>query len=143
MLLGQAIAILDNKKRISIPAKFRSYFTDENNIIMSRGFEGCLVIRTNSEFDKWQEKILQQSEGQKESRILSRQIFANSEELMIDAKGRINIPASLLEIANIKSKVIFVGMANKLEVWSEASWNTFNDETKDKLESAASLLPDL
>lgn len=140
MLLGQAIAILDNKKRISIPVKFRSHFTDDSNIILSRGFEGCLVIRTNSEFENWQQKLLQQSEGQKEARILSRQIFANSEELVIDAKGRINIPTSLLNIGNIKSKVIFIGMINKIELWSEETWNNFNNDTKDKLEAAASLL---
>lgn len=140
MILGQAITTLDDKKRINIPSKFRGYFQVNENIVISRGFEGCLVIRSIDEFTKWQNKILQQSEGLKESRILSRQIFANSEVLLIDAKGRIMIPSSLLEISQITSKVIVIGMSNKLEIWAEEKWKAFDDETKDKLEEVASVM---
>lgn len=137
MILGQAITTIDEKKRMNIPSKFRGYFQVNENIIISRGFEGCLVVRSIDEFTKWQNKILQQSEGLKESRILSRQIFANSEVVLIDAKGRIIIPSSLLEISQIKSKVVVIGMSNKLEVWAEEKWEAFDDETKDKLEEVA------
>lgn len=140
MILGQTTTTLDNNKRMNIPSKFRGYFQVGENVIISRGFEGCLVIRTLNEFARWQEKILQQSEGLKESRILARQIFANSEELVIDTKGRITIPSSLLEISEIKNKVIVIGMSNKLEVWSDEKWKIFNDETKDQLEEVAMTL---
>ncbi|MGL5268876.1 MAG: division/cell wall cluster transcriptional repressor MraZ [Spiroplasma sp.] len=140
MILGQATTTLDAKKRISIPSKFHWYFQVSENIIISRGFESCLVIYTVDEFVKWQEKILQQSEGLKESRILARQIFANSEKVVIDAKSRVTIPTSLIEISQIKSKVIVIGMSNKLEVWSEEKWKSFNEETKDKLEEVAMTL---
>lgn len=139
-MLGQAITTLDNKKRMNIPSKFRGYFQVNENVIISRGFEGCLVIRSIEEFTKWQDKILQQSEGLKESRILSRQIFANSEKVAIDAKGRIMIPSSLIEISQIKNKVIVVGMSNKLEIWAEETWKAFDEETKDKLEDVASVM---
>lgn len=140
MILGQATTTLDNKKRMNIPSKFRGYFQVDENIVISRGFEGCLVIRSIAEFTKWQDKILQQSEGLKESRILSRQIFANSEEVPLDAKGRIMIPSFLLEISQIKNKVIIIGMSNKLEIWSEEKWKAFDVETKDKLEEVASFM---
>jgi len=64
---------------------------------------------------------LHQSEGLKESRILSRQIFANSEEVTIDNKGRITIPSMLLEISKISNKVVVIALANKLEIWSETA----------------------
>lgn len=140
MLLGQAITTLDDKKRMNIPSKFRGYFQVDENIVISRGFEGCLVLRSIDEFTKWQDKILQQSEGQRESRILSRQIFANSEKVVIDTKGRIIIPSALLDISQIKNKVIVIGMSNKLEVWSEEKWKAFDDETKDKLEDVVASL---
>lgn len=140
MILGQTITTLDDKKRMNIPSKFRGYFQVNENVVISRGFEGCLVIRSIEEFTKWQNKILEQSEGLKESRILSRQIFANSEVVLIDAKGRIMVPSSLLEISQIKSKVIVIGMSNKLEVWAEEKWKAFDEETKDKLEEVASVM---
>lgn len=140
MIVGQATTTLDAKKRMNIPSKFRGYFQVNENVIISRGFEGCLVIRSAEEFAKWQEKILQQSEGLKENRILARQVFANSEKIVIDAKGRVTIPTSLLELSQIKSKVIIIGMSNKLEVWSEEKWKSFDDETKDKLEEVAMTL---
>lgn len=138
MLLGQSITTLDNKKRMNIPSKFRGYFQVNENVIVSRGFDGCLVIRSVDEFTKWQEKIHRYNFHQKESRILSRQIFANSEEVVIDAKGRITIPSSLLDISQIENKVIIIGMSNKLEIWSEEKWKSFDNETKDKLEEVAS-----
>ncbi|WP_342261497.1 division/cell wall cluster transcriptional repressor MraZ [Spiroplasma endosymbiont of Notiophilus biguttatus] len=143
MLLGQSLSTLDEKKRMIIPYKFRSYFHNNEIVIVSKGFEGCLVIRNEIEFIKWQDKILSQSEGQKEARILARQVFANSEELTIDSKGRINIPHSLLTLADIKQKVIMIGLSNKIEIWSETNWNSFNQDTKDKFESAAAALDEI
>lgn len=140
MILGQAITTLDNKKRMNIPAKFRGYFQVNENVVISRGFEGCLVVRSIEEFTKWQDKILEQSEGLREQRILARQIFANSEVVLIDAKGRIMVPSALLEISQIKGKVVVIGMSNKLEVWAEEEWKAFDAETKDKLEEVASVM---
>lgn len=144
MILGQATTTIDDKKRINIPSKFRGYFkgndNNENVVIISRGFDNCLVIRSIDEFIKWQTEILQKSEGLKSTRILSRQIFANSEELLIDSKGRITIPSSLLEISKIKNKVTIIGMSNKLEVWAQEEWDSFNNQTKDKLEEVAMIL---
>lgn len=139
MLIGQSITTLDNKKRITLPMKFRSFFADDS-IVISRGFDNCLVIRSISQFNSWQEKLLSQSEANKEARILTRQLFSSSENLVIDSKNRINIPSMLLEITNITGKVVIIGLANKLEIWSFESWNKFNLETKDKLEDYASLL---
>lgn len=139
MLIGQSITTLDNKKRITLPMKFRSFFADDS-IVISRGFDNCLVIRSISQFNSWQEKLLSQSEGNKEARILTRQLFSSSENLVIDSKNRINIPSMLLEITNITGKVVIIGLANKLEIWSFENWNKFNLETKDKLEEYASLL---
>lgn len=143
MLLGQAISTIDEKKRMIIPVKFRNYFQTNETVVVSKGFEGCLVIRNETEFIKWQDKILNQSEGQKEARILARQVFANSEELKLDGKGRINIPHSLLVLADIKQKVIMVGMSNKIEIWSETNWNNFNQDSNDKFESAAVTLDEI
>lgn len=141
MLLGQVTTSIDNKKRMIIPAKFRGYFQDNQTLIVSRGFEDCLVIRSIEEFTRWQEKILQQSEGLKETRILSRQIFANSEEVTIDNKGRITIPSMLLEISKISNnKVVVIALANKLEIWSETAWKDFNNQTKDQLVQAGAVL---
>lgn len=140
MILGQAITTLDNKKRMNIPSKFRGYFQINENVVISRGFEGCLVVRSIEEFTKWQDKILEQSEGLREQRILARQIFANSEVVLIDAKGRIMVPSALLEISQIKGKVVVIGMSNKLEVWAEEEWKDFDAETKDKLEEVASVM---
>jgi len=35
-----------------IPAKFRGYFQDTQNLIVSRGFEDCLVVRSIEEFTR-------------------------------------------------------------------------------------------
>lgn len=43
-----------------------------------------------------------------------------------DKQGRILIPQTLREFANIQKDVVVAGSLNKLEIWSKERWDTMN-----------------
>ena len=46
----------------------------------------------------------------------------------MDAQGRIMLPARILELANIKSEMLILGMVNKLEVWNPQVFQEYRKE---------------
>ena len=43
-------------------------------------------------------------------------------DLELDGNGRMLLPQSLREYAQLEKKLVLVGQGNKLEIWSEALW---------------------
>ena len=43
-------------------------------------------------------------------------------DLELDGNGRLLLPHSLREYAQLEKKLVLVGQGNKLELWSEALW---------------------
>lgn len=135
VLLGQFEHRIDDKGRLNIPAQFRKKLDD--NVVVSKGFDGCLVLRSYNHFLEWQNSILSQSEHSKDVRILQRQVLSNSSETKFDTVGRINISKKLLDLADIKKDVIVVGLGNKIEIWDRDKWDEFTKISNEVLEEIA------
>ena len=67
----------------------------------------------------------------KHARRIQRLLIGYSHTLELDASGRILLPPTLRDYANIDKKTMLVGLGNKLELWSEDSWNALLDEPVD------------
>lgn len=140
MLLGTYNHSLDSKKRLILPSKIVAKLDKE--IVVSKGFDGCLELRTEVEFEKYSQKLLQLSQNKKEARILIRQLLANAANLVIDSANRILIPSTLLSETNIKSQVTIIGLGNKLEIWDASSYNEFKKLTDKTYEDIAEKIDD-
>ena len=51
-----------------------------------------------------------------------RMLFSSACELEEDAQGRFLIPSNLKEFAEILKDVVFVGVGNRVELWSAERW---------------------
>ena len=140
MLLGTYNHSLDSKKRLILPSKIVAKLDKE--IVVSKGFDGCLELRTEAEFEKYSQKLLQLSQNKKEARILIRQLLANAANLVIDNANRILIPSTLLSETNIKSQVTIIGLGNKLEIWDASAYNEFKKLTDKTYEDIAERIDD-
>ena len=141
LFLGTYKHIIDEKNRLSLPAKLVNNFSNDV-VVASKGFEGCLELRSREDFDVWSGQILSYSQNKKDSRILARQILANSSELELDKANRILIPDVLKKLANLKKNVIIIGLGNKLEVWDAKAYAKFQAETNSKFEAVAERIDD-
>jgi MraZ protein len=124
MFMGEFNHTIDSKGRIIIPAKFREGLGD--NFVITQGLDGCLFAYP---ITQWQEFVtkLQTLPGTKEARQLQRYFLAVAAECEADKQGRILIPAKLREDAALDKDIVFVGVLNKVEIWSKERWDDNND----------------
>lgn len=134
MLIGEHIHTLDDKNRVSLPAKFKKFLGKE--VVITGGLDQCLFIFTVSEWKTISATLLERSFLQADNRSFNRYMFGAAEMLPVDASGRILIPEHLKVRAGLGNKVAFIGLGNRLEVWNEDTWNSY----KNKVEQSADTL---
>jgi MraZ protein len=122
--MGEFNHSIDAKGRIIIPSKFREDLGEE--FVLTLGLDGCLFAYPNSEWEIFVEK-LKTLPGTKEARQLQRYFMAGAAACEVDKQGRILIPAKLRESAGLEKDIVFVGVLNKIEIWSKERWDKNND----------------
>lgn len=120
MFLGRYEHTIDEKGRISIPAKFRETLKvnyDERLIITT--MDGCLYAYPHKEWKIIEEKASNFDIIKPEDRQFMRIFFSGAMECNLDKLGRIIIPPTHREYAGIVKDVIFAGMLKRIEIWSK------------------------
>src|SRR3989338_3672959 len=141
MLIGEYLHTLDNKKRVSIPARFRKELGKK--AVITKGLDGCLVVYP---FEEWRivaEKLSNLPTGQQNNRNFVRIILSNASEVEIDALGRILIPDSLKTHAELGEKIVIVGVYKKLEIWNEKQWEEYKSKIEKETDDLAEKLGEL
>ncbi|MFZ1841327.1 MAG: cell division/cell wall cluster transcriptional repressor MraZ, partial [Leptotrichiaceae bacterium] len=67
-------------------------------------------------------------------RAYQRFVMSAATKTEFDNQGRLNIPTSLMEHAQIDKKIIVTGMNNKIEIWSEELWKKYIQNTGESIE---------
>lgn len=124
MFMGEFNHSVDAKGRIIIPSKFRDDLGEE--FVLTLGLDGCLFAYPISEWQIFVDK-LKTLPGTKEARQLQRYFMAGAAACEADKQGRILIPAKLRESAGLEKDIVFVGVLNKIEIWSKERWDKNND----------------
>lgn len=125
---------IDAKGRVVLPARVKSNLPQDSgsNIVLSRGFEPCLVLRPQSEFFKILDKLKGLNQFDAASRNFQRKMLAGSTDMELDSNGRFLIPKSMLSYARLERDAIIVGMGDRLEIWNPKIYDKFlNDDPED------------
>ena len=141
MLIGEYTHTQDEKKRISLPIKFRKEMG--KSVVITQGLDSCLFIYSAKEWQKISEKLGSLSFGQAGSRGLNRFMLAGASEVEVDSIGRILIPEYLRDFAKLSGKVVFAGIYNRVEVWNEASWNDYKKAIRTEANDLAEKLGEI
>jgi len=130
---GIALLTIDNKGRMSVPAKFRQRLLDycDGQVVVTIDHDRCLLLYPLPSWEEVEQKLVQLSSTNKRARALKRLLLGHAEECEMDASGRILLSAPLREFAGLDKRVVLVGQGNKLEIWDEQSWNSIRDEWLD------------
>lgn len=110
---------VDGKRRVQVPSKWRSAEggTQFTLIVWPKHKEGvCLRVLPPAELNRLMAGLNQLPVHERET--AKRQIGARSEQVTVDSAGRICIPQVMAEAADIKDKVVMVGLLDKFEMWS-------------------------
>ncbi|MFD1671131.1 division/cell wall cluster transcriptional repressor MraZ [Agrilactobacillus yilanensis] len=141
MLLGEYHHNLDAKGRLIIPAKFRQELGTE--FVLTRGLDGCLFGYPMTAWAKLETKLAQLPLTKKDSRRFVRFFYAAAAEMTFDKQGRINIPKSLMTYADLDKACVLIGVANRIEIWSDTKWAEFDEEMVTDFDETAENLMDL
>jgi MraZ protein len=125
MFSGRYEYSIDDKGRLSIPAKFRDTLLSHYNqtLVVTNHLDGCLVAYPVKEWEALLERIESSSAVQKkDAKDVLRFFYSGAMECPIDRLGRILVPQSLRNFGAIKKNVVIIGMNKKIEIWAEEAW---------------------
>lgn len=139
MLLGEYEHTIDDKNRLTLPAKFRRAFVD--GIVVTRGMDGCLYAFTRNDWERLVSGRLAELDPLlPEGRRLQRFFFSGTTEAELDRQGRVMIPAPLIEYAKLGREVIVAGVRDHLEIWDREAWRKEIAEVEGGAEDVAERL---
>ena len=134
MFVGEYHQKLDEKGRLTIPAKIRYELGD--NFIVTRGLDGCLFVYKK---ETWEQIInnYQKLPNVKEARNFMRFFLSGATPQNFDKQGRINISSPLIKYAELSKDTIVIGVGDRLEIWSSEKWEKFILENEDNFSDQA------
>lgn len=123
MFAGRFEYGIDDKSRISIPAKFREVLSTNHDLrLILTNLDGCIVAYPYQEWLNIQENISNRGPIRKEARAFLRYYYSGASECPLDKLGRILLPQALKTDAHIKKNVVIVGVGKKIEIWAKEKW---------------------
>ncbi len=131
VFLGEYTHTLDDKGRLTLPARWRVELGDE--VVITRGLDPCLFVFPKTKFQAIAHEYDQIGLGRSDARALSRFLFAKAIDDAPDRQGRIIIPTSLREFAGIDGEAVIVGANNRIEIWNAQRYRELNSQLESNI----------
>ncbi len=139
MFLGEYEHTLDDKNRLTLPAKFRDSFRE--GVVVTKGMDGCLYVYPRERWRHLVESRLATLDPlSRDDRMIQRHFLSSAAEGMLDRQGRVMIPASLAEHAKLDRQVVVAGVYDHLEIWDREAWRAQVKEIEGRAEDVAERL---
>jgi MraZ protein len=129
VFLGSHSPRLDDKGRLTLPAKFREEL--EGGLVITKGQERCLYVFPLAEFSRISESLRTAPVTAKSLRDYSRVFFSSASDDIPDKQGRINIPSALREYAGLARDCVVNGANTRVEIWDAQRWTAYLTEQEE------------
>lgn len=124
-----------------VPAKMRRALSPDakETFVATRGLEQCVFLYP---LDRWEEieaEMGRLNQFDPQARTFVRTINMWAEELTMDGQGRIALPKSLIEFADLQpgGKAQVIGAFDRIEVWDPTVFETHLNQQTDTYETLA------
>jgi len=135
MFLGEYEHTLDEKGRITIPAKFRAGLA--SGLVITKGIDRCLVLHPVDQFQEFAAKVIVLPVTSAQARGFRRLEFAGAVNDEPDKQGRVLLPNHLCEYANIDKQVVIIGLYDHCEIWNPETWQELKQRSDDDSDGRA------
>ena len=120
---------LDAKNRLTIPAKLRKALADGVVVALQRDAPGCVAIWCPDDYEAYVAGLLDGIDRlSTDYGNIERFSNAWSQELELDAAGRVMVPAKMLAQAGLGRDVAVIGAGNRLEIWDREAWARMSEQ---------------
>lgn len=140
MFLGNYHHNLQDKKRLAIPADFRGNLGEDP--IITRGIDNCLNILPFNIWNEMTNNLGNNPLVNADKRNLRRLLAHEAYKVEFDSQGRIVIPQSLIEWAQLEKKVVVAGSINWIELWNLELYKEYMETIKSDTGSIAERITD-
>ena len=139
MLLGEYEHTIDDKNRLTFPARFRASFA--GGVVLTRGMDGCLYAYTRGDWNRLVETRLATLDPlSPDGRKMQRFFFSGAQEGELDRQGRVMVPSALAQHAKLGREVVVAGVYDHVEIWDRAAWRDQLQEVEGSAEHVAERL---
>ena len=128
MFRGKFEHTIDDKGRISVPARFREVLQASNddrvvitNFIISSA--RCLDVYPHAAWVRLEEQLREKPQFDQRVMRFQNFYFANAHECELDKQGRILLAPSLREYAALKKDAVFTSALDKFRIWDKEQWD--------------------
>lgn len=128
MFMGTTYNSIDEKNRMIVPSKLRAELG--SRCILTKSIDKCLTIYTEDDWKRQTDKIIALPSSDPKVRAFVRHFSGNAVECEFDKQGRIVIPQTLRDYAEIKKELVTIGAIDRIEVWSRNIWEAPDNEEK-------------
>jgi MraZ protein len=121
MFLGEYEHSIDDKSRLTLPARFRDAVAA--GVVLSKGLDGSVDVYPRGTWEmNVVERIGRLDPLLPDTRLLQRHFFGGASEDVPDKQGRVLLPAALIRHGKLAREVTVVGNNDHLEIWDRAAW---------------------
>jgi MraZ protein len=121
---------IDEKGRINVPVKFRDVLRElgDDRLFLTNfrvGDARCLEGRPHDEWMREEARIAGLTNLSPQAKAFWDNFYLpGAQELAIDKQGRLLVPPTLRDFAELAKDVVFTGAGNKFRLWDHAKWNS-------------------
>lgn len=126
MFFGTFTPKLDDKGRLTLPAKFREELAD--GLMVVKGQDRSLAVYPRGEFMVRAKKAASASRTNPRARAFVRNLAASADEQVPDSQGRITIPSAHRSYADLSKECVVIGNVDFLEIWDAEAWDNYSAE---------------
>lgn len=126
MFFGQYDHTIDEKGRLTIPARFREDLQESTYITL--GFDDNLMCMSQHNLEILSHKLRTHNIIDPSARKLRRLFYSFGVLIETDKSGRILIPQNLRDMIHLEDNVVITGAGDYFEIWSASQWNSESDQ---------------
>ncbi len=124
---GNSTPTLDDKGRVTVPARWRFDGLDEL-LAIPDGANPCVRLMPKEAFDDLLQKVQASTSHTEQDKLgIVRMYSASAFPCSIDKQGRVVLPAGYIESHQFSGEVTLVGAWRHIEVWRPADWKTYQE----------------
>ena len=120
MFYGTHEHTIDEKNRLTLPAKFRDGL--DGGVVLIRGIDGTVDVYPRRSWEASAERISALDSLTREAREMKRFVFAGATVTDLDKQGRVLVPTDLARHASLGRDVAVVGVDDHIEIWDRPQW---------------------
>ncbi|HOX32275.1 MAG TPA: division/cell wall cluster transcriptional repressor MraZ [Spirochaetales bacterium] len=137
LLTGEFRNTLDEKGRISLPAKLRGELCG-SEFVLTQGVDACLWLFAPEQWNALSKKLIESTSlFAARARLVQRRILAPAQEVEVDKLGRIAIPQSLREFAGLSKDCVILGITKYIEIWDAEAYKKYLEANESEFLAAA------